>query len=74
MDDKEEKTVEEHSDEEKIVEAADELVKEKAHNEFTASENTAKYQFFVQNANFDSISDFKQILDLADVEDEKNII
>ncbi len=71
MDDKEEKIVEEHSDEEEIVEAADELVKEKAHNEFTASENTAKYQFFVQNANFDSISDFKQILDLADIEDEK---
>lgn len=67
MDDKEEKIVTEHSDEAEMAETADELVKEKAYNEFSASENTAQYQFFVQNANFDSVSDFKQILDLVNV-------
>lgn len=51
----------------KTVDSADELVKEKNDNEFIACENTAQYQIFVQNANFNGKSDFKKILDLVNL-------
>ena len=52
-------------EEKEKIETADELLKEKADNEFIARENTAQIQIFVQNANFDNKADIKQVLDLV---------
>lgn len=67
MDDKDETIIEEDSEEgeKENIETADDLMKEKADNKFIARENTAQIQIFVQNANFDSKSDIKQVFDLV---------
>lgn len=69
LEDKDDKIMEEHSEEaeKEAAETADELVKEKADNKFIARENTAQIQIFVQNANFNNKSDFKQVLDLVNL-------
>lgn len=69
MEDKEEKTIEEHSEEteKEEIETADDLMREKADNEFIARENTAQIQIFLQNANFGNKSDIKQVLDLVNL-------
>lgn len=63
---------EEHYEEEEKekIKTADELMKEKADNQFIARENTAQIQIFVQNANFDNKADIKQVLDLVNEGDE----
>lgn len=72
QEDTDEKVMEEYGEEAEkeaieTAETADELAKEKANNEFIARENTAQIQIFVQNANFDNKSDFKQVLDLVNL-------
>lgn len=64
MEEKNEEVKEEHYEEEnEKIRTADDLMKEKADNKFIARENTAQFQIFVQNANFDNKADIKQVLD-----------
>lgn len=74
MEDKDEKIIEEHSDEaESDEEETDEietvgaLKQKKKDNKFIASENTAQIQIFLQNANFGNKSDIKQVFDLVNL-------
>lgn len=74
MEDKDEKVIEEDSQEveEEKIDTADDLMKEKADNEFIARENTAQIQIFVQNANFDNKRDIKQVFDLVNSSKEND--
>ena len=72
MENRDEKIVEESNEKVEKEETVDDLVKEKADNEFIARENTAQIQIFVQNANFDNKTDIKQVLELANLNVEGN--
>lgn len=72
-----EKIIEEHkvvddkaaaeTEAETVAETADELVKEKANNEFIVRENTAQFQMFIQNANVGNIFGYKPMPDFIDL-------
>lgn len=71
MEEKDETVKEEQYDEEKEkVETANELVEKKPENKFTARENTAQIQIFIQNYQATDKQCIKQILDLANVGSE----
>lgn len=72
--DRDEKIINEHNAEnqEEVAETVDELVKEKATNEFIARENTAQVQIFVQTANFGNKSDLKLVKDLINLDTGKD--
>lgn len=53
--------------EKKNTATPDDLIKDKANNQFHASENTANIQIFLQNANFNGGTGWKQVLDLMDI-------
>lgn len=55
---------ESETDENRSTETEDDLIRDKRDNQFNASKNSANMQIFLQNANFNGGTGFKQILDL----------